>query len=255
MNKVLCFDLDGTLIDDKNEVIGAENTIKELKSLQDMGYKLVITTGRLEHDIYYINNRYHLNLDYSISQNGAVVNKNNELIAKLLDKGEAVSIYKYLKTTGLRVELNTVSNRYWHTDRDPDFPKEYYDSSNIVSDFNDVIKYQPIILFLVIGENDKISEVQKYINSNYHKVKAVKTSNTSLEIMSKGTSKGTTVVEMFPDASIFSIGDSENDFSMFELSKKSYYVGKGLCDKATYNFSSIYDALKQIKKEDEDGRK
>lgn len=64
MNKVLCFDLDGTLIDDKNEVIGAENTIKELKSLQDMGYKLVITTGRLEHDIYYINNRYHLNLDY-----------------------------------------------------------------------------------------------------------------------------------------------------------------------------------------------
>jgi hydroxymethylpyrimidine pyrophosphatase-like HAD family hydrolase len=183
-----------------------------------------------------------------------VVNKNNHLSAKLLDKDDAISIYKYLKTTDLRIELNTVSNRYWHTERDPDFPKEYYDSSNIVNDFENVIKYQPVILFLVIGECDKIRIAQKYINSNYNKAKAVMTSNTSLEILSKGISKGSTVVEMFPNASIVSIGDSENDFSMFELSKESYYVGKGSCDKATYNFNTIYDALKQIEKEDEYGR-
>ena len=254
MNKVLCFDLDGTLINDKNEIIGGEGTINALKKLRNIGYKLVVSTGRLEHDIYYINNRYDLKLNYAISQNGAVINKNEELNAKLLDKDEALNIYEYLKTTDLRVELNTVSNRYWHTDRDPDFPKEYYDSSNIVHDFRNVIEYQPAVLFLVIGESDKVKVVQEHINSNYNKVKAIRTSDSSLEILSEGISKGNTVVELFPNSEIISIGDSENDFSMFELSKKSYYVGKGSCNKATYNCSSIYEALKQIIKEEENGR-
>lgn len=250
MDKVLCFDLDGTLINGKNEIIGGEDTLKGLKNLQDRGYELVITTGRLEHDIYHINKKHHLNINVAVSQNGAVVNKDKELSAKLLDKKEAINIYKYLKTKDLRVELNTVSNRYWHDDRDPDFPKEYYDSSNIKEDFSDIIKYQPTILFLVIGEKEKIKEVQDFINSNYNKVEAVRTSEGSLEILAKGVSKGTIVKKLFPNKEIISIGDSENDFSLFELSNRSYYVGQGDCSKASYNFNTIDKAIKHIIKED-----
>ena len=57
-----------------------------------------------------------------------VINRDDHYQATLLDKQDALQIYKDIKTKDIRIELNTVSNRYWKTDRDPDFPKEFYDS-------------------------------------------------------------------------------------------------------------------------------
>lgn len=254
MNKIITFDLDGTLIDQNNQIIGGDETITLLKQLHENGYKLIINTGRLDHDIYYINKKYRLDVDYRISQNGAVIQNSVTSVAKLLDKVEALHLYEHLKTTNLRIELNTVSNRYWHEERDPDFPKEYYDSSNIRKDFKEVIEYQPTVLFLLIGELAEINEVQLHINASYQKIQAVKTSQTSLEILAKGVSKGNTILEVFPEAYIISIGDSENDYSMFEKSNESYYVGQGTCRKASYSRDTILDVLKEIIRKEEDSK-
>lgn len=254
MTKVLAFDLDGTLINNNNEVIGGERTLKLLEKIRELGFELVITTGRLDHDIYYINEKYGLDIKYRISQNGAVIQDKSSSKAMLLDKKEAIVLYENLieKFNDIRIELNTVSNRYWHSERDPDFPKEYYDSSAIKEDFSSIIKYQPIVLFLLIGENSKINNVQKYIKKNYKKVDAIKTSETSLEVLKKGISKGNTLRKLFPDSKIISIGDSDNDYSMFEQSESSYYVGPNPegGEKAKYFVSDIYEALNHIYKEE-----
>ena len=46
MRKVLAFDLDGTFIDEKNEVIRGEETLSLLNKLQSSGFEVVIVTGR-----------------------------------------------------------------------------------------------------------------------------------------------------------------------------------------------------------------
>ena len=50
-NKVIVFDLDGTLLDSQNQIIGGDQTLKYLNLLQNMGCTLAICTGRLDHDI------------------------------------------------------------------------------------------------------------------------------------------------------------------------------------------------------------
>mgnify|MGYP002270400407 CR=1 FL=1 len=50
-NKVIVFDLDGTLLGANNEIIGGTETLNCLDSLQQMGWTLAICTGRLDHDI------------------------------------------------------------------------------------------------------------------------------------------------------------------------------------------------------------
>ena len=115
-NKVIVFDLDGTLLGANNEIIGGTETLNCLDSLQQMGWTLAICTGRLDHDILKIEEQYKLKIEHRISQNGAVCMKGQQLIATLIDKQEAINIYKEIQKEDIRIELNTVSNRYWKSE-------------------------------------------------------------------------------------------------------------------------------------------
>jgi len=253
MTKVLALDLDGTLIDENNEIIGGRETLSLLENLQVEGYEVVVVTGRLDHDIIHIAQKYNLNIKYRISQNGAVMQDEHGIKAKALNKEAALKVYKYIKDKNLRVEMNTISNRYWHSERDPEFPREFYDSSNVIEDFTQVINYQPVIIFLLIGDMEEINKVKGYIYENFDDVEAVKTSDKTLEILPKGVSKGLALKEMYPKAEIISIGDSESDFSMFPYSKASYYVGRSSFGKADFDVPSIKEALENILKEEKNG--
>lgn len=48
---VVAFDMDGTLLDADNNVIGGEETVDILARLQRRGCTMAIGTGRLDHDI------------------------------------------------------------------------------------------------------------------------------------------------------------------------------------------------------------
>lgn len=243
--KILTFDLDGTLINSNNEIIGGEKTIELIRKFHDEGFELIVNTGRLDHDIRYICNQYQLPIDVRISQNGCVISSDKEFQASLLDINEAAQFYESVKDMNLRVELNTVSNRYWLSDRHPDFPKEYYDSSKIVESFDDIITYQPIVLFLLIAYPDEINETQRIVSEQFPKLQAVKTSDTSLEILTPGVSKGSTLRELYPNAEVYAIGDSENDFSLFDDAKAAYLVGNKGYSKAK-TVPTILEALKEI---------
>lgn len=245
MSRVLSIDLDGTLLDESNNIVGGEATLDMFKVLHAKGVQIVINTGRLDHDIDFIKNRYSLPIDVRISQNGAVTFKDDTLKAALLDKQEALQFYQAIIKTDLRVELNTISNRYWHSLRSPDFPKEFYDSSRVISDFTPIIQYQPCVLFLLIGNQDEIEGARSLVETNFKHLLAVQTSATSLEVLVRGVSKGKSLSEAFPESEIFAIGDSENDHSMFDCADHAYYV----CHenyKNTQKVHSIAEALADI---------
>lgn len=225
MEKVVVFDLDGTLLNSKNEIIGGKETIARLTNLRRKGYRLAICTGRLDHDIVKINDRFALAINERISQNGAVLYINNNVWATILNKDTALEIYDFIKRFKVRIEMNTISNRYWQKDRDPDFPKELYDSSFIKADFENIIPYQPVVLFLIVGEYNQLKKIQEQINKRFKDTDAIITSQTSLEVVSKGISKGSAIKKLYKDCQVYAIGDSESDQAMAEYATKFYYSG------------------------------
>lgn len=247
---VVTLDLDGTLLAHGNKIIGGQETLDLLSEFDRHGIKIVINTGRLDHDIIAIQKMYDFDVSARVSQNGCVVVDDDSIQAKLMDKKEAALIWQELKKhPEIRTEINTVSNRYWKTLRDPNFPKEYYDSHVIKEHYQPVIEYQPITLFLCVGQKETLEPIRDFVEANCQKVHAVMTSKTSLEIYQKGVSKGRTIKEIYPEAEIYGIGDSENDFSVFENSSVSYMINPDSEVNATHTVASITEALQLIKKE------
>jgi len=245
-NKVVIFDLDGTLLNSDNEIIGGIETLECLDTLRQKGCTLAICTGRLDHDIVKIEQKYQLDIRHRISQNGAVIIKDDLCESILLDKEEALQIYNYIKNEDIRIELNTVSNRYWNSERDPLFPKEFYDSHIIKDNYEEIITCQPAVLFLLVGQQQKLSQIENYVNTNYQNTKAVMTSATSLEILNIKASKGSAVEKLYPDYEIYTIGDSPNDYDMFPVSKQGYLVSEKPCLVECIRKPNILEALQDI---------
>ena len=245
-NKVIVFDLDGTLLDSENQIIGGDQTLKYLNLLQTMGCTLAICTGRLDHDILKVQQKYQLSIQHRISQNGAVVIKENYLCSELLNKSDAFKIYDQIKKYPVRIEINTVSNRYWTSERDPEFPKELYDSHMIKQDFEEIILCQPVVLFLIVGQTSILEDIAKTVNKQYKRIQAILTSATSLEILSCQASKGLALKNNFQNDYIYAIGDSPSDFAMIEYSDYFYNVGQFENPKQAIVKPSILEALTDI---------
>lgn len=245
IENIITVDLDGTLLNNANEMIGGATTRQELDAIIQRGGKLVINTGRLDHDILHLAQTADVPAEIRLSQNGAVFQNGNQLQATLMDKTEGLQVWEYLKTSPLRVELNTIDNRYWLSDRPADFVRELYASEQLVADFAPIIAYQPAVLFLLIGGEEDITVAREYIAAHFTALYPVQTSASSLEIIPCGVSKGNTLRQVFPDARIFGVGDSENDFSVFTAADYGYYIGDQTHPDAE-NVADIAEALGKI---------
>lgn len=250
-NKVIVtLDLDGTLLAHGNQIIGGKKTLDLLNELVNMGVQLVVNTGRLDHDILAIQKEYQLPISARVSQNGCVVVDDKQVRARIMDKKEAKLVWKQLRlNTAVRTEVNSVSNRYWLSPRDPNFPNEYYDSSIIKADFAEIIDYQPCTLFLCVGVNKELEAIRRFVSANCSQLQAVMTSQKSLEIYPVGVSKGQTIATLFKDAYVYGIGDSENDFSVFDVSDQAFSVRAETVYPRTRNEADISCALVKIKED------
>lgn len=256
MKKILFCDLDGTLLDNENNI--DEFTLKKLKNYIKDGGKLVIATGRLDHDIKVVEEKLGIAGEYRISQNGAVIKDKNDnvILNNTIPKDIVLDIRDYLETIDLRVEASNLTNRYFKSERPNGEVAEFVDSSIIDKHYLDKIgnEINPNI-FLIFGDEEKFKPIKENIDLNFsNKVECIMTSPSSLEIFNKESSKGKAIryileKEDLKIDDVIACGDSDNDVSMFEelnISAALSHSKEIVRQKASHVVESVGDCIESL---------
>lgn len=238
--KLICIDMDGTLLDNSAKNIPSEN-LEAIKLATEKGVMVAITTGRLFTSAKYFSDLIGVKTPV-IASNGAYIREkdSDNVIAKfLLGEDNIKAILDILKEYNIRIFFNTVDtvitdkevlpgNAYMEMNKD--LPEEMRVKFFINSDLRGTaLKYKKEILKCIcINENGlhNIEEIKNRLK-NIDTIEVVSSNHNNFEIMNKGVSKGNAVETLankngILQEEIIAIGDGENDLSMIK------YAGVGI---------------------------
>lgn len=250
--KLICIDMDGTLLNNEGEV--SEENKLALEKAKDKGIEIAITTGRIYYSAKYFSDLIGINTPI-ISSNGAYVKRKDDdkvIFENPIPKDTLLKIYELVKGHGLHINFNT-----WDTViREEELPSDhaYVLTNNMLSE-NEQIKFivnedlipslheldGKILKGIVIDSvnKDKLIAAKEDIIKHFgDKLHVVSSGHDNFEIMLGTSSKGNAVKELAKDLGIsrdevMCIGDSENDLSMIQ------YAGLGVA------MGNAFDSLKE----------
>lgn len=234
MYKLVCIDMDGTLLNKHHEV--SEENKKALKEATDLGVNIAISTGRI-----FASARIYAKITGIkaplICSNGAYIRgkDTDEVIFKSVLNREALDkIYEVIKKHKFLAYFDTPygiisdtkipeddSHRLMNEWADKDEEIKFYE----VEDFRDAFKkYASDILKLIIIEDENsstIKEAKEDIGKLSDYVDIAYSWGGCAELTAKGTSKGSAVKILakklgIKKEEIICIGDSGNDLSMLK---------------------------------------
>ena len=242
MSYLLCFDIDGTLRDNKNHEV-SDSTLKTLHLLKDKGYKLIVSSGRGYHSLKRTNVRELIKWDGYVLNNGQLVldgDENTLFEAHLSEK-------TILETIRLADKLNmcvVIKSQPRFISKEPD---EYVKTS--IAYFNSVMppvgKYEGQVADAMITYGPV-----GYDYAPFFKIEGLEVlpgESTYADLTIGGISKATGIDVLLKHYGLkeyVAFGDSLNDVEMFKHATISIAMGQGnekLKQMATYVTASIYD--------------
>lgn len=257
MIKLLVSDLDGTLIDKKNQV--ALHDIKALKKLRENNIDICLATGRMDNEILevtkVVGDQFH-----RVSQNGSFVRTNDhvslhsqtfehELAKKLYESAFSdrnITIVCSNDTNFVAQKndaIHQIDERFF-------FPIEEQD--DMINAIGHSLTPSKIS---VLGHHGEILEMQQSIQDVFHEeVDTFISEKGCLDIMPKNISKGNALLillkhlQLKPEE-IACVGDSFNDIPMFKLTSNSFVISHAHEDvkkEATYVVETVSEAVKMI---------
>jgi len=236
--KLVCTDLDGTLLDDKKEI--SERNRDSLKKAIEKGAHVVITTGRF----YGMAKEYAKDLGLDsilISTNGAYVKSltdDIELSKSILGYNNCLDIYRILLKYNLKPLFSDHETIYYddvycmmkfnedvngkRADMGRTMLKEIKDWSELFEDRKD-----DLLKCLIINQDPVIMAKAREELETYPELEIVSALKDSFEIMYRGVSKGEAVKIVakhygITKDEVMCIGDGENDLTMIK------YAGIGV---------------------------
>lgn len=238
MYKLVCTDMDGTLLDSKGNI--SENNIKSIKAASAKGVKITVCTGRLFTSALYFSDLIGVKVPI-IASNGAYIREKdrNEVIYKsVLGKENCKKILEVVRKYGINPHFNTTdivfsekisysSSSYAKFNEGK--PKDKQIKIQLVENWDKVFdEYDDEILKCICAHED----INKVLNAKedmhrYSNLEVVSSWSNNFEVMCKGVSKGR-AVEILANLydikreEIICIGDNENDLSMIK------YAGLGV---------------------------
>ncbi len=234
-----------------------EKVLDAIKSWRDNKNIFVIATGRNKFSIFEQIEKYNIDFDYLIANNGALIfDKERKIIYKeTIDENEAYKVIKYLfDKFGATVEIANEENIISVQSKEKN-DILYFDAFNKVKIINiDEINLVKNIIQINKTSNDieKIKTIAKSINDNFKEVVAYGNIRT-VDIVGKKVNKanGITFLEHeLKDKNIekiFVAGDSNNDIDMIKKYDGYVQINAGENIKKITNkyFSLISDIMNE----------
>lgn len=246
MIKLICCDLDGTLLTDDKQI--TEENKRAIEQFREKGGHFVLSSGRPLAGVKPLIDKLNLhnNTDATLTYNGGVIALNNNgkvLMSKTID-GKLV---KELYNESLRL------NTYFHffgedgtlyTSKPNQYTavEEKINGINAVTiDPNTIHDETKFIKAMMVGESDILDKAKENLNPKFSNLQVVRSSNIFLEFQSKDVSKGKGLLFLkeyynLKDEETMALGDEENDLSMI----KAAYYGVAM--------ENARDSLKKIAK-------
>lgn len=250
MIKLIASDMDGTLLNDNQEI--SKDFEKVFKELDNKGIIFAAASGRPYYNL--IDKFKEVKDDMLfIADNGAyVVYKNEELAVSKIDN----KIIKELIKIGEKIEDSYIilcgkNNAYFNSDEERFLveAKKYYNEYKIVKDLNEV--NDDIVKFTICDLKGSEGNSYKYYDDYKDKLQVSVSGEIWLDIMDKGVNKGLAIKEIqdklgisYEETMVF--GDYLNDLEMMDQAYHSYAM------------ENAHDDLKKVsryiaKKNTEDG--
>ncbi len=243
--KLICIDMDGTLLSDKHEV--PELNKEMIKEATKQGVKIAITTGR----IFTSAKRYSdlIGTDTPIiASNGAYIrekDKDEVIYESNLSKEQFYKILEVIKKYNLNVYFNTcdtmitesvIPDNHAYKTMDADLAEEYKIKFKENAEFDKVFdEFNGKILkaICIVDQNKEALNKAKEEMQKYDDLEVVSSWHNNFEVMPKGTSKGNAVKILaqmlgIDREEVICIGDSENDLSMIKYAGLGVAMGNAL---------------------------
>ena len=260
MNRLFAIDMDGTCLNDRQTI--SEQNINALKELS-LDTVIVPTTGRalcclpsqLKKENFY---------RYVISSNGAVltdIHDNRKLFTALLPNKEVIDLLQQIHNSHIGVSIH-VDNQFLiqgkilaamgrvSYGKDARFCTVVRDCVRYLEETGQDVEEVQLFFF-----NEKMKKELTFILDQFPDIEKAH-SATYVELFSPQASKGNalkTLINHLHIQNTACIGDSENDFSMFEVCNQSFAMGNAIIplkDKADHivsdnNSSGVAEAITQ----------
>lgn len=245
--KLIAVDMDGTLLDDHSEV--SEENLKAIRRLSKKGISVVPVTGRTYYEIPAAVRNEEC-VKYFVFSNGSGIYERGRgiIYSSTIEKDTAVGIFSLLASYETFIEvysggypwadknkLNEESFEYYKIN--PIFRKVIAGSRKKAEHFAEMLENESLKTELFDGffrVMDERAQCLEKINTLYPEIEVVSSMGNNLEIMNRGTNKGTGLKKLceilsFDIEKTLALGDSRNDIDMFETAGVSYAVSNA-CD-------------------------
>lgn len=243
MYKLLCTDMDGTLLNSKGEI--SKENIRAIKLAHEKGVKVTICTGRVFTSARYFADLLGIRVPV-IASNGAYIrekDKNDVIYKSVLGEENCNRILGILKkyelsphfhtTNIIFIETITGSSRNY-TNFNSKVPKDKQINIQIIKDWERVFKdhKDDLVKCVCVDDNKEKILAAKQELRELSELEVVSSAENNFEVMCKGVSKGRAVeiLAAYYDIKreeIMCIGDNENDMSMIQYAGMGVAMGNG----------------------------
>lgn len=227
MNKIIFFDIDGTLLDhDKNLPL---STKKAITTLKDKGYKVAIATGRAP--FLFKDLREELKIDTYVSFNGQYVVVDGEVIYEQpLDKQELTSMIKFAEKSDHPLVYQSSEDMVSSVEYHPHI-EESFDSLKLCHPYcnNEFLEqneiYQALLFCTEKEEGVYLETFRQFDFVRWHQF--------STDVLPVGGSKAKGIQYVIKklnisEDNVYAFGDGLNDIEMMEYVKHSVAMGNAL---------------------------
>ncbi|MCK0192258.1 Cof-type HAD-IIB family hydrolase [Arenibacter sp. F20364] len=241
--KILCSDLDGTLLTYKDNV--SDFTISEIKRIKEH-LRIILVSARMPQSMTYIQENLGIENEPIICYNGALVlHGAKELFSTFINMPQIASIYDMADK--VEIKLGLYSKMEWYVEIDSErVQKEikytktlptYRDTKDTIEDWTD--RKMGAHKIMLMGNKENTDVIFPILFKNFSQTLNLYRSNdTLIEIAPKSVSKLTAIKLLLQDHEslndVIAFGDNYNDIEMLQN------VGRGIA------VANARDEVKQI---------